>query len=285
MKQENLIGAVIVAAFVITSAVAADDASLVEILASQPDATKARYAARHPQQTLEFFGIKPGMTVVEALPGRGWYTKIIGPVLGPQGRLIGADYAPDMYPLFNLFSEDFITAKKSWTSTWPQTAQGWLGAPGPRIAAFQFGAMPAALAGEADAVLLIRALHNLRRFDAQGGYLSAALGDAYQALKPGGTLGVVQHLAREDASDDWANGSNGYLKKSYVIARIEQAGFQFVSETDINHNPLDQPSEDDFVWRLPPSLASARGNEQARKKYLAIGESHRMTLRFRKPEK
>ena len=257
--------------------------SLDAVLANQSAETKSRYSARHPAETLDFFHIKPGMTVVEALPGRGWYSKILVEYLGPDGHLIGADYAQDMFPKFGFFSEDFIAAKKTWTSTWPAQARAWHGDKGAMISAFAFGSMPSEPRASADAVLLIRALHNLARFEHDGAYLSKALDDVYQVLKPGGLVGVVQHLAREDADDDWASGSNGYLKKSFVRRKLEGAGFVFIAETAINVNPKDKPRTTDKVWRLPPSLNTSKDDPDLRAKYMAIGESSRMTMLFQKP--
>ena len=96
-------------------------------------------------------------------------------------------------------------------------------------------------------------------------------------------MGVVQHHARDEMPDEWATGANGYLKKQFVIDQMEAAGFEFVAESDINANPKDQPTTEDFVWRLPPSLVTSREDPELRKKMLAIGESNRMTLKFRKP--
>ncbi len=255
---------------------------LDEILAAQPEEAKARYAFRRPKQTLEFFGIEPGMTVVEALPGGGWYSKILLPYLGSDGQLIGADYAFDMYPKFGFFSDEAIEAKKTWVPDWTAEAQGWGGDQGADVAAFAFGSMPDGIAGTADAVLFVRALHNLNRFEGDGGYLTAALADAHRALKPGGIVGVVQHQAPESMADDWADGSRGYLKRDRLIERMDQAGFELVDSSDLNANPADQPGEEDIVWRLPPSLVTSRENPELREQLTAIGESNRMTLKFRK---
>lgn len=257
---------------------------LAAVLAAQPEDVKARYPYRNPQATLEFFGIRPGMTVVEALPSTGWYTKILLPYLGKDGHLWGADYSLAMYPLFGFFREEQLKAKETWVADWTAEATGWSGENGARVSAFVFGAMPEELKGTADAVLMIRALHNLARFEGQGGFLTQALKDAYDALKPGGILGVVQHEARPEMPDDWANGSAGYLKKEFVIARMQAAGFQFVGESDINANPKDQPTTEDVVWRLPPNYVTSRDNAELRQQFDAIGESNRMTLKFRKPE-
>jgi predicted methyltransferase len=155
---------------------------------------------------------------------------------------------------------------------------------GPTVRAFHFGAMPAEYAGTADVVFMVRAMHNLARFEAKGGFLTEALNDSFAVLKPGGTLGIVQHQARDEMSDDFADGSHGYLKKAFVIAAAEKAGFEFVAESDINANPKDQPSDEDIVWRLPPTYGTSADNPELRAEMEAIGESNRMTLKFRKPE-
>ena len=108
--------------------------------------------------------------------------------------------------------------------------------------------------------------------------------EVYRLLKPGGVFGVVQHEARADMSDEFANGTHGYLKKSFVIAQVEAAGLEFVGEIAINANENDQPSASDIVWRLPPTYFGADDNEELRAAVDEIGESNRMTLKFRKPE-
>ena len=256
---------------------------LEAVLEAQPPEVKARYEHRHPQETLVFFGIEPGMTVVEALPGGGWYSKILIPYLGENGRLIGANYAHSMWPKFGFFEQDFIDSMETWTADWPQEAEAWRGDDGASVDAFEFGEMPDELAGQADAVLLIRALHNLARFEDEGDYLTTALNDVNRVLKPGGIVGVVQHEARPDMPDAWADGNAGYLKKQFVIDRFTEAGFEFVEESDVNENPNDQPTEDDVVWRLPPSYQTSGEDAEKRAQMDEIGESNRMTLKFRKP--
>jgi predicted methyltransferase len=264
----------------------ADSDKLAAVLAAQPDEAKARYEYRHPQETIEFFGIEPGMTVVEGLPGGGWYSKILLPYLGSEGRLVGANYPLDLWPNFSFANEEFMAEMSQWLETWPADAEEWRGEDGASIDAFWFGAMPKEMAGTADVVFFVRMLHNTWRFQSEGkgDYLDMAINDAYDALKPGGVLGVVQHHARDDVSDEWANGSHGYMKKQFVIDRVVAAGFELVAESDINANDKDQPSGDDIVWRLPPSFATSRDNEELKAQYAAIGESNRMTLKFRKPE-
>jgi predicted methyltransferase len=252
-------------------------------LDAQPDEVKARYQHRHPKETLAFFGIEPGMTVVEGLPGTGWYSQILVPYLGKDGRLIGANYAFPMWSEFGFFGQDFIDSMETWTTDWPEQAKAWRGDDGAAVEAFDFGSMPDELAGQADAVLLIRALHNLARFESKGGFLTAAINDVNRVLKPGGIVGVVQHEARPEMPDDWAGGDKGYLKKQFVIDRFTAAGFEFVDETDINQNPKDQPTTEDVVWRLPPGYQTSGDDAALRAAMDEIGESNRMTLKFRKP--
>lgn len=256
---------------------------LGRILDAQPDAVQARYDARHPRQTLEFFGIEPGMTVVEGLPGGGWYTRILLPYLGSDGHLIGANYALELWPNFEFATEEFMAEMRQWQELFPEQAAGWCEDDCAEVSAFWLGSLPDELAGTADAALFIRALHNLAYYDDEGNYLTDALADAYAALKPGGILGVVQHEARPDMPDDWADGSNGYLKKQFVVDRAEAAGFELIAQSNINANPNDHPTTDEYVWRLPPSLRLEEEDPELEEEYRAIGESNRMTLRFRKP--
>ncbi|MDH3303607.1 MAG: methyltransferase [Gammaproteobacteria bacterium] len=266
------------------TAPAKEDARLVRVLDAQPEEVKARYQYRHPKETLEFFGIESGMTVVEGLPGRGWYTRILLPYLGKDGHLIGATYAMDMWPNFAFANAEFLKMQSTWATDWPVGAEEWRDEDSASVGAFNFGSMPEALAGTADVVFLARVLHNLANFEEEGGFLTEALADSYSLLKPGGVLGIVQHQARDDMSDEFADGSHGYLKKSFVIATAQKAGFEFVAESDINENPSDQPGEDDVVWRLPPSFGTSQDNPELKAEMAAIGESNRMTLKFRKPQ-
>jgi predicted methyltransferase len=265
---------------------AADSDKLAAVLAAQPDEVRARYEYRHPQETIEFFGIEPGMTVVEGLPGGGWYTKILLPYLGADGHLIGANYPLDLWPNFPFATDEFMAEMSQWLEKWPAGAEEWRGEDGASIDAFWFGAMPEEMAGTADVVFFVRMLHNVSRFQSEGkgDYLDMVIRDAYDVLKPGGVLGVVQHHVPDNVPDEWANGSHGYMKKPFIIDKIVAAGFEFEAESDVNANDKDQPSGDDIVWRLPPTYATSRDNEELKAKYAAIGESNRMTLKFRKPD-
>ncbi len=262
----------------------AADERLQAVLAQQDEAAKARYSARNPYETLTFFGVEPGMTVVEVLPGEGWYSKILLPYLGAEGKLVGVDYPSTIWPNFPFANEAFIAERKHWPARWSTDAKQWAGSEGAEASAYAFDQLPAELNGTVDRVLYFRALHGMGRVEATGGFLSDALARTYALLKPGGLVGIVQHQAREDKSDEWADGSQGYMKASYVKQMMERAGFEFVGQSPVNENPKDQPGAEDGVWRLPPSLSTSRDNPELQQTYKAIGESHRMTLLFRKPK-
>lgn len=255
-------------------------------LAEQSEEVKARYKWRHPKETLEFFGVRPGMTVVDVLPGNdGYYTKILLAYLGPDGKVIGADYSVEMWKLFGGFvNEQFLAQKATWTTEWTNTATAWTKGGGASVGAVAYGAILADMKGAADAVLMIRAFHHFNRFEDEGGWRTKALKDTMDLLKPGGIVGVVAHRGPEGHSDKWAEGDNGYLKQSQVIAAFKAAGFEFLGASEINANPADQPTEKDMVWRLSPTLGTSRDNPELRAKLEAIGESDRMTLKFRKPK-
>jgi predicted methyltransferase len=264
----------------------ADKQKLVTITQSLPAEHQARYAARHPVETLAFFGVKPGDTVVEVLPGEGWYSKILLPYLGDEGRLIGVDYDLAMWPELGDWAKGaFVEKRKTWPAEWTADAKTWGGAKGAKTEAYTFADLPKNLTGEVDAVLFIRALHNLARLDAKGQYLQKALAETHRVLKPGGIVGIVQHAMSEAKPAAWADGSRGYLKRSMLISTMTAAGFEFVGETEINKNPKDDPQDNESVWRLPPSMDAAENKNaspELNAKYRAIGESNRVTLLFRK---
>jgi len=262
-----------------------NEARLDDVLAAQPEAVQARYEARNPKATLEFFGIEPGMTVVEALPSNGWYSKILIPYLGEDGRLIGANYPLSLFENFGFATPEFMESIANWPETFPVDAQEWCDEGCASVDGFWLGELPEPLEGSADAALFIRALHNMARFQNAGvdQFLDQAMADAFAVLKPGGVLGIVQHEISEDVSDEAATGDGGYLKRSFVIAQAEAAGFVLDEASDINANPEDQAGEGDIVWRLPPSLGTSQDDPELRAEMEAIGESNRMTLRFRKP--
>ena len=131
---------------------AADSARLSAVLEAQVDKRKARYQWRHPQETLEFFGITPGMTVVEVLPGGGWYSSILVSYLGDEGVLVGADYPMEMWPNFPFGTDEFIAKRRAWVEDWPQRAAEWKGEDGASARAVRIGMIPDDMDGTADAV-------------------------------------------------------------------------------------------------------------------------------------
>ncbi|MEM8987446.1 MAG: methyltransferase [Pseudomonadota bacterium] len=275
------LAAIAVAASLIGApAVLAEDGdALKAVVEARSDEDKARDGARNPYETLSFFGLQEDMTVVEALPGGGWYTRIILPYVAEKGRYAAANYPLDMFAkVIPNMTDERMAQFRAWPEAFPERAAGYVEGD-PEIAAFAFGDAPEDLAGEVDMVLYVRALHNFFRLKDEP-YGAAALQETYGMLKPGGYVGVVQHRAQEDMADDFASGRRGYVKKSAVVAKFEDAGFVLIGDSEVNANPKDRPSEGDFVWRLPPTLALGDKNRDA---YEAIGESDRMTLLFQKP--
>ena len=267
----------------VVKSVGVDKASLSAILAAHPDDMKARYKYRNPQATLEFFGVEPGMTVAEILPGGGWYTKTLLPYLGDEGTVVGIDYSLRMWPEFGGFANaEFLEKKKTWPATWTEGAMEWRGGKTADIKAFTFENRDTSLDGTVDMALFIRALHNLARFEDEGEYLTKALADTHAMLKPGGIVGIVQHRGPASNDDAWADGNNGYLKQEAVKAIMDKAGFDFVASSEINANPNDKPTNEDMVWRLPPTLGTSKDNPELKAQLEAVGESDRMTLKFKK---
>jgi predicted methyltransferase len=259
--------------------------ALEAVLDAQADEAKARYQFRNPQETIEFFGIEPGMTVLEGLPGGGWYTKILLPYLGVDGSVIGASYSLEMYSLFPFANEEFMARQEGWQARFVSDAKAWGGDAGASVEAFDFASMPEEYANSVDVAFFARVLHNPSNFqnNGAGDHLAQVIADTFTALKPGGIFGVVQHEARAEMPDEFADGTHGYLKKAWLIEQIEAAGFEFVAESDLNSNAKDQPTEEDSVWRLPPTYAGAGDDAELKAAVDKIGESNRMTLKFSKP--
>lgn len=226
----------------------------------------ARDLHRHPAETLAFFGVRPGSTVVEILPGsRGYYLEILAPFLRERGVYIAAGrdesapapYLADHRRLLERLAADPERFGKV------------------RVTRFNADLHDIAPPGTADFVLTFRNLHNwLERGEAE-----AALRAFHRALKPGGVLGVVDHRGRTDLSQQ-AQMKSGYVREDEAIALIERAGFRLAARSEINANPRDTKDHPEGVWTLPPSF---RLKERDRAKYEAIGESDRFTLRFIKP--
>jgi predicted methyltransferase len=235
-----------------------------------------RDAWRHPRETLEFFGLAPGMTVVEVWPGSGWYTQILAPYLKQTGgKLYAAGFET---------TEGTPSAAAEVVGTYRALLEANRGLYG-EVAFGSFGPTsgPLAPAGTADLVLFMQTLHNWMA----AGLAEKAFVDAFAALKPGGVLGVEAHRGESGRPQD-PLAANGYVQEAYVKQLAAEAGFRFDAASEINANPKDSRDHPFGVWTLPPERRSAASGEQPdpafdRAAFDAIGESDRMTLRFVKP--
>lgn len=228
---------------------------------------KARDEYRNPEQTLSFFGFHTEMTVVELAPGGGWYTEILAPALKGSGKLYAAHYPDTGQNNYYSKSRKKLEKKLSQNSVFSEVE---LTDFTPRVKS------DIAPENSADLVLTFRNLHNWK----EDGVLQM-FKDAYRALKPKGVLGVVEHRLASDQS--WqAFKKSGYFPEALTISLAEQAGFRLVGKSEINANKKDSKNHPKGVWTLPPVL---RLGEQNKDKYLAIGESDRMTLKFEKVQK
>lgn len=239
--------------------------------AHRPDKNKARDKYRHPKETLRFFGLKPDMTVVEIWPGGGWYTEILAPVLRERGRYYAAGFATKAKGIPDYRKEidvDYRAMLRQDPRLYDKIVLTELEAP-----EFADIAPP----GSADLILTFRNVHNWVKDGNEQDMFKAF----YDALKPGGVLGVVDHRAEPGTALPDAIRS-GYMTEGYVIQIIESAGFKLLDTSEINANPKDTRNHLKGVWTLPPQL---RMGDTDREKYLAIGESDRMTLKFIKPKR
>lgn len=222
-----------------------------------------RDKARHPVDTLEFFGLKPKMTVLEYGPGEGWYTELLAPTLAKHGKLLVTTSDPngpaDQRSTFyaQRYKAFLDKAPELYGTVHPVVLDD--SAKLPEQDAF-------------DMILVMRQLHGMQN----AGNLDAWLGAFHKALKVGGVLGIEEHRAKDDA-DPTASAKQGYLPEKYVIERATAAGFKLLGKSEINANPKDTKDYPEGVWTLPPTL---RLKDKDRDTYLAIGESDRMTLKF-----
>ena len=232
-----------------------------------------RDAARHPVETLNFFGLKPGMTVVEMWPGAGWYTDILAPFLAASnGKLYAANLQPN-----DPAAIEVVEAYRAKLRARPRLYGDV------EITAFGATSGPMAPEGSADLVLTARNIHNWMA----AGIVDKAFADAFAVLKPGGVCGVVEHRAAPGGVQDPAAG-DGYVEQAYVARLGQEAGFLLDQASEINANPRDTKDHPFGVWTLPPVRRTSARGEPADPAfdsgpYDAIGESDRMTLRFIKP--
>ena len=230
---------------------------------------RARDLYRHPKDTLLFMGIKPNMTVVEVWPSAGWWTEILAPFLHDDGKYYAA-----WFPTESKGTPDYLKVReKSFDAMLAARPDVYGKVIKTKLLAPDF--VELAPNGSADMVLTFRNVHNW----AKQGNTEAMFKAFYDVLKPGGILGVKDHRAKPGASLE-AQVKSGYLTEEYVIKAAEKAGFKLVGKSEVNANPKDTADHPEGVWTLPPTL---RLKEKDKDKYLAIGESDRMTLKFVKP--
>ncbi len=259
---------------------------LRDILAAphRSDENRARDEFRHPAQTIEFFGVTPQSTVVELWPGGGWYTEILAPLLRDEGTLIVTSFDPNGEPAY--YGTKQAIALKDLIANQPEIFGKVVTAiVGVDIELDKKGKVKKTtlkpdwtLAPESsvDIVLTFRNSHGWFN----NGQEDLIYGKAFAALKPGGVFGVVQHRANA-GEDPKKSSKNGYLPEAAVIASAEKAGFKLAEKSEINANAKDTKDYEKGVWTLPPRLAL---EDKDRDRYLEIGESDRMTLKFVKPE-
>jgi predicted methyltransferase len=245
----------------------AAEKSLADVIAGDQRSAdnRARDRYRHPQETLEFFGLRPEMTVIEIWPSAGWYTEILAPYLREHGRYIAAHWDPE-----SKRASAAVQAFKDKLATRPDLydkAEVVVLSPPDKIEMVP--------AESVDMVVTFRNIHNWMG----GGYVDQVFAAMYRALKPGGVLGVEEHRAKTDKPQDPA-AESGYVRQDYATQLAEKAGFMLEAASEINANPKDTKDYEGGVWTLPPTLAQG---DKDRDRYLAIGESDRFTLRFRKP--
>jgi predicted methyltransferase len=234
------------------------------------EANIERNRFRHPVGTLEFFGLKADMTVLEIWPGAGWYTELLAPVLRDKGRLVVATWDPD------------VEGQPTYRYELPLQMQAMFEAhPGvyDKVETVHYSPPESDSLGEADSYDMILTFRNTHGW-VSGGLAEAIFTEFARVLKPGGALGVVQHRAAT-GSDPAETAQQGYVSEEAVIDYAEAAGLVFEASSEVNANPRDTKDYPDGVWTLPPGY---RLGDEDRERYTAIGESDRMTLRFRKPD-
>ena len=252
--------------------------ALDDVLAHERrDDDRARDEFRNPAETLAFFGVEPTMTVAEYGPGGGWYTRVLAPYLMPAGQYVAFNQDSDGRTYRTRAQE---ARSKAWTETFKNGIAEGMGVDADDVMAFETDEMPEDVAGTVDRVLIFRSMHGLNI----GNSADAVLKAARMMLTDDGMVGVVQHRAPEGASyDDYGARQRGYMRKADVVAIFEANGFELAGESEVNANASDPANWERGVWTLPPVLAT--GEDDARRsEYLAIGESDRMTLLFRKAD-
>jgi len=257
MKLTNLFMTAIIMIAPAAFAIAKDEGLAKAVAAFHRTPTLVeRDKARKPQEVLEFFGIKPTLTVVEISPGAGYWTEILAPYLKGTGTYYAAVGRAEAYRK-KLGADPAVYGEVKLVDM----------APGTEIAP----------AGSADLVLTFRNVHNWM----SNGTADQVFEGFFKSLKPGGVLGVEEHRANASQPQD-PQAKSGYVREDYTIQLAEKAGFKLVGKSEILANPRDTKDYAKGVWTLPPTLAMG---ETDRAKYVAIGEADNFLLKFQKPQK
>ncbi len=258
------------------------DPVLVEVVAGdwRGEDARARDRYRHPVESLTFWGLKPGMTILEIQPGaQSWWTEILAPYAKRTGGSFyatGADLDnPGLSEAARKSRAEFVAHYASKPELYGEVhVVNW----GPKSAPLPKDTF--------DFILTARSVHGWMRTP---GMVEKTFREFHDALKPGGILALEQHRANPGPQDPKAE--NGYVTESYVIEQAEKAGFRLEARSEVNANPKDTKDHPFGVWTLPPALRSTPyGSGQDvdptfdHSKYLSIGESDRMTLRFVRPK-
>lgn len=238
------------------------------------DEGRVRDQYRHPEQTLDFFRIEPGMTVVDYMPAGGWYARILIPYLGRNGTYIGLN--PRLDDRFA--TGGYWDLYRNASTRIPNDARGWVGIDGAPVYGLNTDDEMDNWEGVADRVTIFREIHNMRRY----GWFHDSMVAIRHMLKDDGLLGVVQHRARANAPASYVLGDNGYQKQDDVVALFKLYGFELVDSSEVNANPRDPANWETGVWSLPPSYRGANEGTSEYRRRSQIGESDRMTLLFRK---
>ncbi len=242
------------------------DAKLQQAIAGDHRSAKnsARDQYRKPQETLSWLGIKDDMTVVEITPGGGWYSEILAPYLKENGTFYAAGFdAESKTRYFRKAAKAFKEKLAANPAVYDNVKVTELAPP---------SKTNIAPAGSADMVLTFRNVHNWM----SAGNSDAILAAMYTALKPGGILGVIEHRGNPEVKQS-PKAKSGYVNEAYTIAMVEKAGFKLVEKSELLANSKDNREHPQGVWTLPPRLKLGKVNKE---KYLSIGESDRMLLKF-----
>jgi predicted methyltransferase len=228
------------------------------------DADRDKY--RHPVETLNFFGLKPNMTVLDIGPGDGWYTELLAPELAKKGKLFvtGGDPNGPAEARGTFYAQKFQAFLNHSPELYGKVQPIVIDGKAPSIG--QDGTL--------DMVLIMRGVHGMHN----NGTFKTWLAEINKGLKPNGVLGIEEHRAKADANPD-ESAKKGYVPEKWVIDTVEAAGFKLSAKSEINANAKDTKDYPEGVWTLPPTYEL---KDKDHDKYAAIGESDRMTLKFTK---